>query len=101
MSLSKGGFNAVIKEKYAGIDFTVKTPTAVVGVRGTAFCIQVENKNSTYICVCNGTLNLKTSKEKTGENVKRYHHGSMRFARTEQNLKQNPVRDCYIIMMRI
>ena len=38
--------------------FDVRTPTVVGGVRGTAFFFRVLDSETTYMCTCNGTLEL-------------------------------------------
>jgi hypothetical protein len=38
--------------------FDVRTPTAVAGVRGTSFFLRVLDRETTYVCTCNGTLDL-------------------------------------------
>ncbi len=38
--------------------FDVRTPTAVAGVRGTSFFLRVLDRETTYVCACNGTLEL-------------------------------------------
>mgnify|MGYP006280686915 CR=1 FL=1 len=38
--------------------FDVRTPTAVGGVRGTSFFMRVVDGRTTYVCTCNGTLEL-------------------------------------------
>jgi hypothetical protein len=80
LKLVKGWFAGVTKEKFtkSGM-FTISTPTAVAGIRGTSMCIKVENERSSYMCVCNGVINLKGSSETTGENVEAAHHKAKRF----------------------
>jgi hypothetical protein len=38
--------------------FDVRTPTVVGGVRGTSFFVRVVDSATTYVCTCNGTLEL-------------------------------------------
>jgi FecR protein len=38
--------------------FAVRTPTVAGGVRGTSFFIRVIDSTTTYVCACNGTLEL-------------------------------------------
>lgn len=62
LELKKGSIGAVFDKlsKVIGINnnFKIITPTAVAGIRGTAFYIRVENDQNTYICTCNGSLEL-------------------------------------------
>ena len=39
--------------------FDVTTPTVVGGVRGTSFFVRVLDRETTYVCTCNGTLELQ------------------------------------------
>ncbi len=41
-----------------GNPFNIKTRTAVASVRGTAFFIKVESPESTYVCICNGKIDV-------------------------------------------
>jgi hypothetical protein len=41
--------------------FDVQGPTTVAGVRGTSFFIRVVDSATTYVCTCNGTLELSPS----------------------------------------
>jgi hypothetical protein len=43
--------------------FDVRTPTGAGGVRGTSFFFRVVNSETTYVCACNGTLELAPSNE--------------------------------------
>lgn len=38
--------------------FDVRTPTAVGGVRGTSFFVRVIDGETTYVCTCNGELEI-------------------------------------------
>jgi hypothetical protein len=39
--------------------FKVKTPSAVAGVRGTAFSIQIDSDSVTAVCVCEGSVEVE------------------------------------------
>lgn len=41
-----------------GYRLAVTTPTAVAGIRGTSFYVRVESKESTYVCDCNGRIEV-------------------------------------------
>ncbi|MDA3810409.1 MAG: FecR family protein [Spirochaetaceae bacterium] len=58
-------------------DFTVSTPSAVAGVRGTVFFVKIENENKTYLCICNGELNINNVDN--GLNIGAGHHKAYRF----------------------
>lgn len=38
--------------------FDVQAPTTVAGVRGTSFFMRVIDRTTTYVCTCNGTLEI-------------------------------------------
>jgi hypothetical protein len=59
--------------------YLIKTPTVTASVRGTSYCIKVENPDSTYFCVCNGSIQLDKSTGKDGELVTSSHHAARRF----------------------
>jgi hypothetical protein len=61
--------------------FQLRTPTAVAGVRGTAFFIKVESPDSTYICTCNGSTRLADAAESFRRDVRSDRHKALRFAR--------------------
>lgn len=54
-------FSSVTKGKPGS--FRVKTKTAALGVRGTKFYVQA-TKDSTYLCVCEGSVEFRNKKEK-------------------------------------
>ena len=82
IEVSQGSLLLVLKKLLAikdSVDLTVITPTAALGVRGTSFFVNVENENSTYLCICNGTLQ---SEDKNGENhleLTAPHHRALRY----------------------
>jgi len=57
------------------------TPTAVAGVRGTAFFVQVESPTRTYLCTCNGTLRLADVLQDKRLQVSSSIHKAYRFSR--------------------
>lgn len=60
-TLLKGKIFSAIKPLTQNETFQVKTRQASFGVRGTQFMIE-ENSKQTYLCVCEGVVNAKTSK---------------------------------------
>ncbi|MEW5733435.1 MAG: FecR domain-containing protein [Thermodesulfobacteriota bacterium] len=54
--------------------YTVKTPTAICGVRGTAFFVKVESPKKTYVCLCNGSLELSAASGGKVEQLTANHH---------------------------
>jgi hypothetical protein len=61
--------------------FLVKTPTVAAAIRGTSFCLKVENEKSTYFCVCNGAIELKGENSSKSEKVEAAHHSARRFSK--------------------
>ncbi|MBT3275933.1 MAG: hypothetical protein HN368_22485 [Spirochaetales bacterium] len=64
-----------------GGSFNVQTPTAVAGVRGTVFFIQVEDLSNTYLCTCNGRIDLIGSTGGDERRVSAAHHGAFRYTK--------------------
>jgi len=60
--------------------FHVKTPTVTASIRGTSFCMKIENEKSTYFCVCNGSIELKGENSTKTEKVEAAHHSARRFS---------------------
>lgn len=58
--------------------FYLETQGTVAGVRGTTFFAQIESRNTTYVCTCNGTLEFEGNGYSTFE-AEYYHHGARRF----------------------
>lgn len=65
--------------------FYIKTPMVTAAVRGTSFCLKVENNNSTYFCVCNGSIELRGEKSTKTEKVVASHHSARRFLKDKNN----------------
>jgi ferric-dicitrate binding protein FerR (iron transport regulator) len=82
IQLEKGWLAGVTKKVFTREGkFTVKTPTVVASVRGTSFCLKVENEKSTYFCVCNGAIELKGEGSAKNEKVEAAHHSARRFSK--------------------
>jgi hypothetical protein len=80
LELEKGWFAGVTHKVFAKEgSYLIKTPTVVASVRGTSYCIKVEDPNSTYFCVCNGSIQLDKSQSTGGELVTSAHHAARRF----------------------
>ncbi len=59
--LRRGALTLVLKQLTRGADgqsFFVRTPSATAGVRGTSFFMKVESPTSTYVCACNGAVQV-------------------------------------------
>jgi ferric-dicitrate binding protein FerR (iron transport regulator) len=74
--IDRGGFTSVLRklEKLAGRDsFNISTGQAVLGVRGTSFCVWVDAA-STYVCACNGVVHTVDAKGNNEETLASAHH---------------------------
>lgn len=60
--------------------FNVITPTVTAAIRGTSFCLKVENDTSTYFCTCNGTIELLGKGSSSAESITAAHHSGRRFS---------------------
>lgn len=61
-------------------DFRVRTPSAVAGVRGTVFFVKVEDGRNTYVCACNGAVDVDRGLQ-TVEELASGRHMARRFTR--------------------
>jgi hypothetical protein len=87
IDLDRGSVTAVFErlQRIGGNNpsFEIRTPTAVGGVRGTSFFVKVEGPNSTYVCACNGTLQVPLQGS-TSLNITGTHHRAYRFVKNER-----------------
>lgn len=80
LTVEKGWLAAVIRKKITREGtFTVITPSSTASVRGTSFCIKVENDRNTYFCVCNGSVILRGKGDAGSETVTAAEHAARRF----------------------
>jgi len=81
IALKQGGISAVFNKLDKLLremkNFTVSTPTATAGVRGTVFYARVEDQNNTYVCICNGELDMTYGEKSLG--IEGDHHKGYRF----------------------
>jgi len=93
------GFNLVsgaILSVFAKKKITLRTPTAVVGIRGTGVYLETDSEK-TYVCTCYGTshLQLKDAPE-INETVSTIHHDQPRFLFSrEKRIEPAPVINHY------
>jgi hypothetical protein len=66
--------------------FTIRTSTAVAGVRGTCFFVAVEDENNTYICACNGVIHLEGGGGQFTQNLASSHHEELRVTRSASGI---------------
>ncbi len=48
-----------------GSSYEIDAPNAVAGVRGTSFFVEAHKNKSSYICACNGSVDIETKDGKT------------------------------------
>lgn len=78
--LRKGWLSGLTRKKFVKSEsYNISTPTGTAAVRGTSYCIVAESPESSYFCVCNGTVTVKGETEET---VKAAHHEARRFIRS-------------------
>ena len=91
INLQKGTLSAVFTklDKFLNDDkdFTISTPSVTAGVRGTVFFVKVEDEQNTYLCICNGELNVQTTN--SVNNIASAHHEAYRFTREGDSTRTN------------
>lgn len=94
IAIEKGWMAGVTRSKFTSEGkYSVKTPTVVAGIRGTSFCLKVEDEKNSYFCVCNGTIELKGKGSQDGDSVTSAHHMARRFTADKAgviSVDQNP-----------
>jgi len=81
LQLDKGWLAGVTRKVFSKEGkFTIKTPAVTAAVKGTSFCIKVENEKSTYFCTCNGSIELTGVSSSQSETVTAAHHAARRFS---------------------
>ncbi|MCK5095639.1 MAG: FecR domain-containing protein [Spirochaetes bacterium] len=92
VQLNQGAIGAVFTKlnHFIGPDrnFTISTPSIAAGVRGTVFYIKIEDPQNTYLCICNGELDLTESY--SGIVISSGHHQAYRFSNREGTLSYAP-----------
>lgn len=78
--VDKGWLAAVIRKSFTHEGkFKITTGSIVASIRGTSFCMKVENPDSTYFCVCNGSVTLAGNAKNSEEKVTAAEHIGRRF----------------------
>ncbi len=83
VSLKKGGLTSVLRKlgQAVGQDgFRVVSDTAVAAVRGTCFCVWVDEK-STYVCACNGSVRTIDAKGSNELMISAAHHNARNYVK--------------------
>jgi len=90
INLKKGSISSIFENISAFLtqnnNFQILTPSVTAGIRGTSFYIKVEDELNTYICACNGSLELSSN---NNENFisKSNHHKAFRFTKSGDNVE--------------
>jgi hypothetical protein len=89
-TLQKGAIAMVLRNLAAvrggEVRFSIKTSTAVAGVRGTCFFVKVEDPDNTFICCCNGAIHLEGDGGAFSQNLTSPHHQEVRVTRAPSGL---------------
>jgi hypothetical protein len=89
-TLQKGAVAMVLRKLAAvqgdELKFSIRTSTAVAGVRGTCFFIAVEDNDNTYICACNGSIHLTADGGQVTRNLASAHHQEVRVTRSASGI---------------
>jgi hypothetical protein len=83
IDLQRGSVAAVLNKlaMISGRDsFRIRTPSAVAGVRGTTFFVKVEDEATTYVCACNGSIDVTRGLARQAE-LASSAHMARRFSR--------------------
>jgi len=80
--INNGGILSVFSKK----ERTIRTPSAIIGIKGTAVYLEVDLEKS-YICTCYGTSLIQVKKDLTiKETVKTNHHDEPRYIYSKKNI---------------
>lgn len=89
-TLQKGAIAMVLRNLAAlqgsEVRFSIKTSTAVAGVRGTCFFVKFEDSHATFICCCNGAIHLEGEAGEFSQNLTSPHHEELRVTRSPSGL---------------
>lgn len=91
VTLKFGALLSVLPKLKRG--FAVATPIAVAAVRGTEFFVEAREDGRTYLCLCEGTLEV-TGAPGLGyrKAIRSKHHGSYIFSKIGKRLDRGPWR---------
>jgi hypothetical protein len=82
----KQGTLVLVLKKLATVagapSFTVRTPSAVAGVRGTSFFINAVDAQTTYICSCNGSVHVEDIRGGSVHDLVSAHHQAFTYTAT-------------------
>ena len=75
--------------------YKIATSVAVAGVRGTAFFVKAEDSTNTYVCVCNGEIELTNTTDSNKIIIAEKHHQAVRFTRKKEKTILSPAEMLY------
>ena len=81
LQLNSGWMSGITRGKLLKQEYIIKTPTMIAAVRGTSYCLKVENPKSTYFCTCNGSIHQHgVGDEDNAEVITAIHHSGRRYS---------------------
>jgi len=80
LQLDKGWLAGVTRRQFSRQGkFYIQTPALTAAVKGTSFCLKVVNEKSTYVCICNGSIELTGKGSSNSETLAAAHHAARKF----------------------
>jgi len=84
MILKKGSAAGVLRNLTllmlgANKAFNIESGSVVAGIRGTTFYVRREDPDTTYFCLCNGTVTVSDSKQQLTQPLQAVHHSALRI----------------------
>ena len=65
----------------------VRTQTAIAGVRGTAFFVKIVDDDTTYVCICNGELDMEYPDGSDAGAISSGHHKAYYYRRSGDDVR--------------
>lgn len=92
VSLDRGAAAAVLRNLSTLIQsmddvFTVKSGTVVAGIRGTSFYMKREDADTSYFCLCNGSIHLSDLNNQFSKDMETSHHSAVRITENNRQLE--------------
>jgi ferric-dicitrate binding protein FerR (iron transport regulator) len=91
LRVTRGWFLTIVKRK---TPFNVETPTVLAGVRGTVFFFRIYDEERTYLCDCNGTIELyETGGGRELRRIRSVYHTAFMISRAdgEVQIERSPL----------
>lgn len=92
INLNQGGVGQVLRklQKSDGEVYRITTPTSVIAVRGTTFLVKCINKNETYVCDCNGRIDVSDKELDQKKTIQAVHHEAVVVTKENNIIKIKP-----------